>query len=554
MVKDKNALKSLSNNCIIHGDYQGAIRYAEDILSLDHMDIDAMYIVAASYMNLGEYEKSITMCKRILAINDAYIGSYVVLAHCYKCLFKLEEEIVSLNQALKFVSKSKFSGEIYSMLGSAYSLLGQHEKSMEYFLRASLTEQSNEKKIVEYSNYLFVTNYVAAINNEEMFNDHIGYNAFLNDVQRYQHNSCKVKNKLRIGYISPDFHQHAVVFFSFPLLSNFNKDKFEVFCYSNGIEDGVTENLKNLVTVWRDVRGMRAEQIAACVYNDEIDILVDLAGHTAHNSLPVFARKPAPIQMSCIGYFNTTGLKEMDYFFTDLHCDPLGKNDNYFSEQLVRLPHSHFCYTPKVNMPACQGTPCKRNGFVTFGSFNNFSKVTDELLVLWRRILAQVPNSKLILKSRIFASEFGKKTALNRMQELGLEVERIELRPFSPDYLEEYHEVDIALDTYPYPGGATTCEALYMGVPVISLTGERHGARFGYSILKNVGLEECIAFSGDEYIQKAVAFADDQELLDILHKNLRTLMQKSSLMNAEQYIADIEMAYQELWAKFCDNK
>lgn len=552
MVTDKNALKALGNSCIIKRDYEGAIRCAEEILSVDENDTAAMYMAAASYMNNNEFDKAIAVGTQLLKINEQYIAIYVVLAHCYKRQFKIAEEITLLNKALEIADESIFTSEIYSLLGSAYSLLGYHKKSMECFLKACLLEKDNEKQIAEYSNYLFATNYVLDISNVEMLEDHIKYNAFLRDINLYEHSSRRKKNKLRIGYVSPDFHQHAVVFFSYPLLANFNKNEFEVVCYSNGLEDGITENLKTLVSAWRDIREMKAEEAAKLIYDDEIDILVDLAGHTANNCLPIFAHKPAPIQASGIGYFNTTGLKEMDYFFTDIYCDPLGENDRYFSEEFIRLPHSHFCYTAKKHMPECQGAPCKKNNFITFGSFNNFSKVTDELLVLWKEILVQVPNSRLMLKSRIFASEFGRQAAKTRMQDIGIDIERIDLRSFSSDYLEQYHEVDIALDTYPYPGGATTCEALYMGVPVISLVGERHGSRFGYSILKNMSLDECIAFSGEEYIQKAVAFASDKELLDVLHKNLRILMQKSSLMNVKQYIEDVEMAYHHMWKKFCN--
>ncbi|MBP2630513.1 MAG: hypothetical protein H6Q70_1141 [Firmicutes bacterium] len=551
MVKEKNALKASGNRCIVEGDYQGAIRCAEEILSEDENDLDVMYMAAASYMNNNAYEKAIEMGNKLLAINDQYIAIYVVLAHCYKRQFKIDEEIALLNKALEIADGSIFSSEIYSMLGSVYSLLGYHKKSMECFLQACLLEKNNNQKLVEYSNYLFATNYVLDISNDEMLEDHIKYNAFLTDINRYEHSSRRRKNKLRIGYVSPDFHQHAVVFFSYPLIANFNKDAFEVVCYSNGLEDGVTEHLKTYVSAWRDIRGFNPDGAAKLIYDDEIDILVDLAGHTANNCLPIFARKPAPIQVSGIGYFNTTGLKEMDYFFTDIHCDPIKKNNSYFSEELVRLPYSHFCYTANAVMPECQGAPCKENNFITFGCFNNYSKITDELLVLWKEILSEVPNSKLILKSRVFASEFGKKTAENRMKEIGIAIERVELRPFSSNYLEEYHEVDIALDTYPYPGGATTCEALYMGVPVLSLVGDRHGSRFGYSILKNLGIEECIAFSGEDYIKKAVAFASDKELLDVLHKNLRTLMKKSSLMSQRQYIQEVEQVYHAMWEKFC---
>jgi predicted O-linked N-acetylglucosamine transferase (SPINDLY family) len=554
MEKDKLQLQALGNRYICEQNYRSAIACAEKLIALDFTDCDALYMAAASYMNLGEFEQAVIMAKRIVALNVDYIGAYMVLAYSYKKQFKLYEEISALEFALKIAKQSEIhtsiASEIFSLLGSAYSLLGQNKKSKECFLQSCEIEPNINQKNVEYSNYLFATNYGLDMNNDEIYTAHVKYNEFFRDVVRHQHHSIQEKTTLKIGYISPDFHQHAVVFFSYQLLANFNKNEFHVTCYSNGSSDGTTQQLKGVVSAWRDVRGLSADEAAKVIKEDEIDILVDLSGHTAHSCLPILARKPAPIQVSCIGYFNTTGLKEVDYFLTDIHCDPIGKNDDYFSEKLVRLPHSHFCYTAGSDFPEITGAACMKNGFITFGSFNNFTKVTDEVFMLWRNILERVPQSKLVLKSRAFASDYALEVVTKRLHTLGFEIARVELRPFSHDYLRQYHEIDIALDTYPYPGGATTCEALYMGVPVVTLAGNRHGSRFGYSILKNIGLDECIAYSGEEYIQKAITIASDQELLDLLHKHLRMMMLSSSLMNGQQYVAEVEQAYKKMWNQY----
>lgn len=558
MVEDKLNLQALGNRYICEKHYRKAIECAKKLIALDCTDCDALYMAAASYMNNGELDRAVSIAKQIIELNPNYIGAYMVLAYSYKKQFKLKDELAALEDALYIADESAKQiavvSEIYSLLGSVYSLLGENKKSMDSFLKSYEHEQNMNQKIVEYSNYLFAMNYALDINNEDMYIAHVKYNEFFENVVRYEHPSIQEKNLLKIGYISPDFHQHAVVFFSYQLLANFSKDQFHVTCYSSGCSDGTTEQLKGLVSDWREIRGLSADEAAKLIKEDGIDILVDLSGHTAHNCLPILARKPAPIQVSGIGYFNTTGLKEVDYFLTDMHCDPIGKNDDSFSEKLVRLPHSHFCYTAGSDFPELKSAPCIKNGFITFGSFNNFTKVTDEVLVLWKETLARVPNSKLVLKSRIFASDYGIEQVNQRLNALGFELMRVELRPFSHDYLEQYHDIDIALDTYPYPGGATTCEALYMGVPVITLAGGRHGARFGYSILKNIGLDECIAYSGEEYIQKAVTIAKETELLDLLHKHLRTMMLSSSLMDGRQYVRDVEQAYKTMWRQLVSSK
>ncbi len=391
------------------------------------------------------------------------------------------------------------------------------------------------------------------MNDQEVFKAHSKYNELFENFKTIENRTLNKKSKIRIGYISPDFRKHVVVFFSFKLLANYDKNKFEVICYAKGSEDGVTSQLKTLVDGWRNINNLSEDEAAILIKNDEIDILFDLSGHTANSCLPILARKPAPIQISGIGYFNTTGLKAVDYFLTDINCDPIGANDNLFIEKLLRLPHSHFCYTPSDEVPEVEYlSPQEKKGYITFGSFNNFTKVTDEILLMWKKIMDRFNNSKLLLKSSVFNSEYGTEVIKKRLERLGFDLTKIELRGFSADYLEEYNEIDIALDTYPYPGGGTTCDALYMGVPVITLVGERHGSRFGYSILKNIEMEECIAFTKIDYIEKAISLANDTKKLKQWRKILRGKMEKSPLMNGDLYMDSIEQAYIRIYQEYLD--
>ena len=361
------------------------------------------------------------------------------------------------------------------------------------------------------------------------------YNKFFAGVQKYEHKNYNHK-KIKIGYISPDFRQHAVSNFVQPLLKYLDAKKFSVTVYFTGASDFVTQKLKNKKIAWRNLQNVDAKNAAKIIRADEIDILVDLSGHSQNNCLPILAYKPAPVQISALGYTATTGLNAVDYFLTDEICA-----DNNFTEKLLTLEGCQFCFSPIKKFPAVNH---KKNNCVVFGSFNNFAKVTDEVLTCWKKILDAVPNSKLIIKSKICSIEDGKKILIDRLQNLNFPLEKIELRPYSPDYLEQYNDIDIALDTFPYNGGLTTCEALYMGVPVISLRGNYHGSKIGASILTAANLPEFIAQDSTDYIKKAVEsaggnFAD-------YHKNLREKISKSALMDGKKYAAAVEEFFSKL--------
>ena len=355
-------------------------------------------------------------------------------------------------------------------------------------------------------------------------------------------------HKLRIGYISPDFRLHAAAYFFMPLVRDFDAASFEVTCYARGKRDRVTSLFRQKGVRWKDISRLSARDAARLIERDGIDILVDLAGHTQGSGLPVLARRPAPVQLTAIGYMATTGLRAVDYFLSDIYCSPWDMGARGFSEKVLRMPHSHLCYAPVLrDMPKSgEEAPFVRNGYITFGSFNNFTKVSDDMLALWRGVLERMKGARLVVKSKICSIAAGRKIVKERLQRFGIPLAQVELRPYSPDYLEQYADIDIALDTFPYTGGVTTCEALYMGVPVITKAGGTHGSRFSTSILENAGLSQLVARGDMEYVRKAVELADSPDILRRLHRDLRAHVEASPLMDAKGYMKDLEDIYREI--------
>lgn len=365
----------------------------------------------------------------------------------------------------------------------------------------------------------------------------------------------KAQNKLNIGYLLPDWRDADIAFFRSQLLTDYNAKRFKVHCYIGGGDHGAFDWIGGEEIVWREICGKNAELAARIIREDQIDLLVDMYGYKSPVSMAILTRKPAKLQVSFVGYFSTTGLKTVDYLFTDKYCDPAAQKENYCTEKLYRLPESHFCYTAPKEAQERKVSPFKDNGYVTFGSFHHFTKLPDEFLAVWGRILRAVPNAKLILKSRIFGSGYGRQETKFRLGRLGFPAERVELMPSGrvqkpADYL----GIDIMLDTYPYQGGVYTCDALYMGAPAIVMTGKRHSMRFGYSILKNIGMEECIAFNADDYACKAAALANNPNKLAHFQRSLRARMIKSPLMDVRRFVSNVERAYLSIWNNLQEEK
>jgi predicted O-linked N-acetylglucosamine transferase (SPINDLY family) len=360
--------------------------------------------------------------------------------------------------------------------------------------------------------------------------------------------------RLRIGYVSGDFKGHAVSYFLAPLLAAHDHDAVEVCCYSEfDRRDAVTERFMALADRWRDTPGQSDAAVAEMIAADQIDILVDLAGHTAGHRLGVFARKPAPVQVSWLGYPATTGLPTLDYRLVDAVTDPPGPADALATETLIRLEDGFLCYEPAPDAPDPGPPPGLANGFVTFGSFNNQTKLSPTALKTWARLLKAVPTARLLFKGGFVIDPGARERVSAAFEAEGVAPDRLILHGFTgtpAEHLAVYNQIDMALDPFPYNGTTTTCETLWMGVPVVTLAGQAHAGRVGASLLSLVGLEDLIAEDLDGYIRIATALAADPDRLTDLRRTLRPRMAASPLCDAPAFARKMEAAYRALWQRW----
>jgi predicted O-linked N-acetylglucosamine transferase (SPINDLY family) len=439
-------------------------------------------------------------------------------------------------------------------LGILYKATGRLEKSMEYYRRG--IELSPILSL--YTNLLLSMVYAPHVPPEELTRTAREFGKKLADPlirQRGFTNEPVPGRRLRIGYVSPDFRKHAVNYFFEHLLHNHDKSQFEVFGYSNTAgEDEVTLRLKKSFDHWCDLTAMDDDKAADRIEADKIDILIDLSGHTGRNRLLIFARKPAPVQASWLGFPATTGMKAMDYRITDIYAEPEGMTEHLSVEKLWRLPQIFCCFGPQDgSIPVIDHPPLEDNGYITFGCFNNFTKVTDDVLRVWARIMAAVPDSRLLLEIFGLESKSYQEDIIERLQRAGIELGRVMLQGRSPEnqYV-LYNRIDMALDPFPCNGGTTSMDTLWMGVPFVTLAGRHFVSRMGVTILTNVGLDELIANNEDEYVAKAVALAQDRDRLRALRCGLRERVMKTPMMDQKLFVRNMEDAYRGMWSNWCE--
>jgi predicted O-linked N-acetylglucosamine transferase (SPINDLY family) len=363
------------------------------------------------------------------------------------------------------------------------------------------------------------------------------------------------ERRLRLGYLSPDFRAHPVALFFEPLLAAHDRSAFEVVCYSAAARpDPVTERLRRSADGWRDVLGLGDSALAERIRADRVDILVDLAGHTADNRLSALARRPAPVQVTYLGYPNTTGLECVDYRVTDVWADPPGPADRLHTETLLRLPSGFLAYAPPPGAPAAAPPPSAAGAPLTFGSFNNAAKLGPEVIATWSRVLRRVPGARLLLKSRQFEDDATRERFRGAFVEAGVPVESVELVGWIPaieSHLEHYARVDVGLDPFPYNGTTTTCEALWMGVPVVALAGDRHAARVGVSVLERAGLADLVVADETAYVERAADLAQDAAGLVRLRETLRGRLAGSPAADVPGLTLELETAFREIWRRRC---
>lgn len=390
-----------------------------------------------------------------------------------------------------------------------------------------------------------------AIGPEQLFKEHVEFGQRFGQAGAAPPPPALPKRRIRVGYVSPDFRQHSVAFFIGPVLDHHDRSRFEICCYFNSLQaDQITSHLRKSSEHWRDIAAMTDEQVEQVIRQDQIDILIDLAGHTNGNRLGVFARRPAPIQVTYLGYPDTTGLREIGYRITDPQADPPGQTEHLHTEKLLRLPEIFATFHPPSNAPPVAPLPSDSRGNITFASFSRYEKLTDAMLDLWAQVLQSVPQSRLIITAGVKLEPPMRSRLEGRFTRAGVSLDRVDVlqRLDFLEYLGLHGRVDIALDTFPFAGHTTTCHAFWMGVPIVTLAGVTHISRMGLTLLHNVGLADLAASSPEEYVRIAIALARDRARLVEIRSTLRGRMQNSALMDSTRFTRQLEMALLSLFA------
>lgn len=475
----------------------------------------AHYNLAVAHQQLGDYGPALVALEVALALDSQFVEAHLCMGNIRKDQGRLVEALACFSRAL--------------------ALRPDYHPA--------------------HSNMLFTTAFMDDMSAQQIFDLHCGW-------ARLQagglpapapHSNARLPAKrLKLGYVSPDFRTHACAFFLEPLLAAHDATQVEVYAYAEvGQPDEVTARLASRVAQWRSTVGLSDDAVADLIRADGIDVLVDLAGHTAGNRLLALARKPAPVQLTYLGYPATTGLQAFDWRLTDGVTEPIGQSERYYMERLYRLPHSLWCYQPFADMGEVSALPALAGGGVTFGSFNNYAKVGPRVVALWASVLHAVPGSRLLMIT-VPAGE-AQSALLAQFAGHGIGPERLELhgKLARTAYVAAFSRVDVALDPFPCNGGTTTCDALWMGLPVVTLVGERFLSRASLSVLTAAGWAEFAAADEAAYVACCVRLASDVAALAALRAAIRPRIAASPLMDAQGFARDIEAAYRNLWAQWC---
>jgi predicted O-linked N-acetylglucosamine transferase (SPINDLY family) len=535
--------------------------------------------------DLGQLEAAAAAHRQALTRNPRFVGAYLNLGAVLHDLQKPDEAIAAYQQALRVqpdaaevlinlnhalrdvgrideaVAAGRRAVELLPNVPAAHNNLGtslMHQGLIEQAV-ASFREALRLRPAFHetHRNLLFALHYRTRWDPETVLREHQAFDqihaAPLWKEPTFTLHDRSPERRLRIGYVSPDFRDHPVGRFMRPIFEHRDRVNFELFLYSNGApRDAVQDQLRGLCDHWHEVSALGDEPLDALIREHGIDILVDLAGHTSGTRILAFARKPAPVQVTYLGYPSTTGLRAIDYRITDALADPPG-SEAHSTEKLVRLPGCFLCFHPPAGAPDV-APPVDSAGHITFASFNNFAKVAPESVEMWTRILQAVPHSRLLIKSRGLGDAATAVIVREAFAAAGADVSRIEIRSHERafrDHLAAYNQVDIALDTFPYNGTTTTCEALWMGVPVVTLSGQTHASRVGRSLVTAAGFSEWIAQDRERYVDLAQELASDIQRLRDLRQTMRSRLLASPLCDTPLFTRRIESAFRSMWREWC---
>ncbi len=502
------------------------------------------------YRAQGKLDDAVNAYHRAISLKPEFLIAHNNLGVALTDLGKMDEAIAAFRRVLEMNADY---AQAYHNLGNIYKDQGLIDDALACHRRAVALKGDDSRM---HSNLLYALHLDPRQDASSLFQEHYNWARRHADPLKKlikPHTNSRVRERrLKIGYVSPDLTFHPVGRFLLPLMEHYDRTGFEVTCYSDvRVPDQLTQRLSSLSGQWRNIVGVSDDEVAQMVRNDGIDILIDLAMHFADNRLLLFARKPAPVQASYLAYCSTTGLDTIDYRFTDAHLDPPGSGDAHYSEKSFRL-ESYWCHWPCIATPDVGPLPAATSGRVTFGCLNNFAKASAPALALWCQLLHRVPHSRLILHAKEGSH---RQRVFDLFKDQGLDPQRLRFlsRMTAPAYFAAYQEIDICLDPFPCGGGTTTCDALWAGVPVVSLAGRTAVGRAGASILNNAGMAELVAQSEEQYVQIAAALAADLPRLASLRAGLRKRLQRSPLMNAARFTRNLESAYRQMWHRWCDS-
>lgn len=548
--KDQLDEKAWAMLGIVHGKLN-ALDKAESCLKqalkLAPDNLDALSGLGLLFHNKGLSDKAIACYRKVLVQYPGHVDTLFGLGNAYAQADQLTEAHQCYERILQ--QRPLHMGALLN-LANVMAYQGKSEQALSYYRKLL----NYEPYAHLHSNLLLCLHYPATYDPPAVFNEHLawasaherGRGALVSQKFDLSHDRI-----LRIGYVTPDLHGHSVASFFEPLLKHHDHKRFEIYCYveAAATPDAIKEPLWRLPNAVRNTSGQPDDNVAAMIRDDQIDILVDLAGHTDHNRLSVFARKPAPLQITYLGYPNTTGLRAMDYRITDAWADPPGLTEHLHTEKLVRLETGFICFTPPVESPKVTSLPAIERGYVTFGSFNVLTKITLEMLWVWAQILHKVPSARLLIKNKQLTDIALQTRLYAQFEKYGVASERIDMlgRTSKEEHMASYNQVDIALDTFPYHGTTTTCDTLWMGVPVITLAGASHVSRVGVSLLHRIGLSHLIGNDEQEYIDHAVRLACDMVQLSELRNGLREIVIQSGLCDGLSFTRNLESLYRQLW-------
>ena len=568
---------------------QGRLAEAVDLLGRAHKISECHHVCemrfALALLALKRTGEAEAHFRHAVEVKPDFHEGWDNLAYCLKMQDRLAEAITCHRRVVALSPDYAVGwfnyGLTLSLFGRSAEALTCHDRSLladpgyakGHFGRAQALQQAHRipEAIESYGKYLllkpehhearsyrlYALRNLDGISREENFAEHVAFGRAVGTPKSpILPNPPDANRRLRLAVLSPDLRDHSCSFFLEPLLAHLDRGQFELYLYHDHFrEDAVSERFKSLAAVWRNMIGQPESTVEKIIRADSPDILIDLAGHTGvTNRLPLFARRLAPVQITYLGYPDTTGLSAMDYRFTDAVADPRGDAEKFATEKLVRFSSTAWSYAPPPEAPDVAPLPSLTRGHVTFGCFNSLAKVTDTLLSLWARVLHAVPNSRLNLKGTDLSDPTVQARYHERFFRCGVPVDRVSLLERTADrkaHLALYNQIDVALDTAPYHGTTTTCEALWMGVPVVSLVGDRHMSRVGASLITAIGHPEWLAQTPDDYVSVALALAEDAERLAEIRAGLRNDLQASDLLDHQGQGQRFGASLRECWGEWC---